>query len=293
MRVGHLADQFRADPACGARLARIDRAGERRSTRTEPPQASGEVVEQVVVEPGAHAADVGQSARRRQSEQQSAECRLAPSMAHRVAADHDLLDREVLDLDPLGGALTRAVGRVQTLGHDALQPHPAACLEQVGTSADEGRGHLPVRPGRHDCLEQLPTLHVREGRRRQAVDGEDVEHEVRGGNGGRELGGPRRRADVHPRRERAEVRPPVRAQHGHLTVEDRSTPTEAPGQSLELRVGDGRVDPGTSDQAYRGRRDLRGHPHAVPFHLVRPAVVLVGVGQPAGDGEHRPEVRHP
>src|SRR6188768_1895129 len=106
-----LADQVRLGPA---RIAG-DRGGElpdERGGRAFPfGELAGEVAEHLVGEPGADVPDVGQPVRSWNAHEERADRALPVAFAWSPTTDHNRLDEQVLDLDPLARPPTWLVHR--------------------------------------------------------------------------------------------------------------------------------------------------------------------------------------
>ena len=123
----HLAHQHRLDPVGAARGRPRTVGREGRGALLEPAQPSAEHLEGGLGEAGADAARVDEAAVAIvHAQQQRAELG-AGALRIGVAADHELLPRHALDLQPCLPA-PGGVGRVLPLRHDALEAHAAGPL---------------------------------------------------------------------------------------------------------------------------------------------------------------------
>src|SRR5581483_8633792 len=98
-----------------------------------------------------------------------------PALALRVPGDHELLPTVGLDLQPLAGALSLAVGAIGTLGDDPLETlRPGRLVERVPVLERLRQPHRPV-PAVEDALQPLAALAQRQVDERLTLQLEHIE----------------------------------------------------------------------------------------------------------------------
>ena len=110
------------------------------------------------------------------------DARLALALAGHPAADHELLAALVLHLRPGTAAAARLVDGVESLGDHALEPLLGARLEQGAPLARVGARGSPRGPLEPELLQPRAALLVGEPHQRVAVQVEEVEDHVGGGD---------------------------------------------------------------------------------------------------------------
>src|SRR5207253_3085597 len=112
-------------------------------------------------ESGADLPDVLQSLIARNAQQQRADRAGPAALTRTPATDHHFLHGDVLDLDPVPGAASRRVTRLESLGQHAFQALLLAGGDRTGAVALEHRRRLPRRAGQLELVQQLAPARVR------------------------------------------------------------------------------------------------------------------------------------
>src|SRR5438067_849564 len=139
-----LAHELGSHPARRAPHRRRRWGIERALVGGEPPKLGEERLEQLAVEPCAHAAGEVQPGTVVVAEQHGRERVLTRAGAPGPAADHELLLAPHLDLAPRRRALAGLVRAAEPLGHDAFELAFTGGVEQLPAAADVMGGDDPV-----------------------------------------------------------------------------------------------------------------------------------------------------
>src|SRR5262249_28313312 len=129
----HLRHEVRLHPVRAGGPGRTGIEGARLLLQARQPAL--EIAERLVVEPGTDLAGVHEPPALVHATEKRADSD-AGALRLRVAADHDLLLLEALDLEPVGAA-GAAIRRVAFLRDDPFEPELAGVREEVGAVADD------------------------------------------------------------------------------------------------------------------------------------------------------------
>ncbi len=215
----------------------------------------------------------------------------APALTGQPAADHDLLRRADLDLDPRRRPAARLVRGVQALGHDPLQPLGLAGLQQRRAVSLAVRGRPPARPVELECRQQLAAVRVGQRQGGVALQPQQVEDDVCHRHVAHTPLHRGRRRQVHPRLEPLEARPATRVEGHDLAIQDGAPRAQCLAQPANLRVAGGEVGAVAAGERHVPRVYVGDRPYAVPLDLE--CVAGVVAGQLAHARQHRGDgVRH-
>src|SRR5262249_6415353 len=161
-RESHLPDELRPDPVSAAYTG--GPFVERARLLLELAQPLLEIAEHPVVEAGADLAGVDEAAVVVDAPEQRTDPD-ARALRLGVAADHDLLLLETLDLEPVGTARA-AIRRIAPLGDDALDAELAGVSQEIRARADDviaeaQDGRFVSRPAQQPLERRLPVLEPR------------------------------------------------------------------------------------------------------------------------------------
>src|SRR3954452_8714255 len=208
----------------------------------------------------------------------------AAALARRPAPDHDVLEADVLHLDPAARAAARVVGAVEPLRDHALDALQPRRLQERRALAALVARRAPIRALELALLEQLAALLVGQGHRRMSVEVEQVEDDVRDRRVLHAAPDGRVRGEVHARLEPLEARPALVVEGHQLAVEDHPAGAELVGKPAQLGVAGGEVREVAPLQVQMAVVGVEQRPDAVPLHLE--AVVLLVARQLTRAGEH-------
>src|SRR5918996_3334993 len=216
-------------------------AAERAVVAPERLELAPEQRERAFGEAGADLPRVHQPAVLHDANRECAEMGAAPALARRPAADHDVLEVHVLDLDPARRAPARLVGGVEALGHYPFDAElPGGCEQCAALAAVIGRG-APRRARQLEGLEDLAAILVGQRQRGAAVEVEQVEDDVAHRRVAHAPPDRRVRRQVHARLEPLEAGPPLVVEGDHLAVEYQPPRAQFGPEAADLRIDRGEV----------------------------------------------------